>query len=98
MRNNEVFLCIWQFVSVYAYNTTYESKMNFPCFPPKNLGQKVSNLDELELNVTQKGRVIKTDKNEQFTVDLVICCAGNRINSDAYRSSLGKLTLLCGYR
>lgn len=41
--------------------------------------------------MTRKGRVIKTDQNEQFTVDLVICCAGNKINSDAYRSSLGKL-------
>ncbi|KAG7334117.1 hypothetical protein KOW79_002524 [Hemibagrus wyckioides] len=53
------------------------------------LGQKVSNLDELELNVTQKGRVVKTDKNEQFTVDLIICCIGCKINSDAYKSSLG---------
>ncbi|KAM9476558.1 ferroptosis suppressor protein 1 [Clarias gariepinus] len=50
------------------------------------LGQKVSNLDELELNV--KGKMIKTDKNEQFTVDLIIFCTGNKINSDAYRSSL----------
>ncbi|TSK22815.1 Neuroblast differentiation-associated protein AHNAK [Bagarius yarrelli] len=53
------------------------------------LGEKVSNLNELELNRTQKGRVIKTDKDQQFTVDLIICCAGNRINSDAYRSSFG---------
>lgn len=63
-----------------------------------NLGQKVSNLDELELNVALKGRVIKTDKNEQFTVDLVICCAGNKINSNAYRSSLGKVIFLSLYR
>lgn len=53
------------------------------------LGQKVLNLDELTLNVTLKGSVIKTDKNEQFTVDLVICCTGIKINSEAYRSSLG---------
>ncbi|XP_036429965.1 apoptosis-inducing factor 2 [Colossoma macropomum] len=53
------------------------------------LGQKVSNMNELEFNVTRKGTVVKTDKDEQFTVDLVICCAGNKINSDAYRSSLG---------
>ncbi|KAF7710517.1 apoptosis-inducing factor 2 [Silurus meridionalis] len=54
------------------------------------LGQKVSNLNQLELNVTQKGQVVKTDKSEQFTVDLIICCAGNKINSNAYRSSLGQ--------
>ncbi|KAI4874278.1 hypothetical protein NFI96_028464, partial [Prochilodus magdalenae] len=53
------------------------------------LGQKVSNLNELEFNVTRKGTVVKTNKDEQFTVDLVICCAGNKINSGAYRSSLG---------
>ncbi|XP_072534048.1 ferroptosis suppressor protein 1 [Salminus brasiliensis] len=53
------------------------------------LGQKVSNLNELEFNVTRKGTVVKTDKNEQLTVDLVICCTGNKINSDAYSSSLG---------
>ncbi|XP_062852203.1 apoptosis-inducing factor 2 isoform X2 [Trichomycterus rosablanca] len=52
------------------------------------LGQKVSNLDELELNVTRKGSVVKTDKNEQFTVDLVFSCMGNKINSSAYKSSL----------
>ncbi|XP_076831141.1 ferroptosis suppressor protein 1 isoform X2 [Brachyhypopomus gauderio] len=53
------------------------------------LGQKVSNLKELEFNVTRKGTVIKTDKNEQITVDLAICCTGNKINSGAYRASLG---------
>ncbi|XP_051506639.1 ferroptosis suppressor protein 1-like [Myxocyprinus asiaticus] len=52
------------------------------------LGQKVSNLDELELNVCQSGMVIKTSKNEQITADLVICCTGNKINSEAYSSSL----------
>ncbi|KAK2852722.1 hypothetical protein Q7C36_007923 [Tachysurus vachellii] len=52
------------------------------------LEQKVSNLDELELNVTLNGRVVKTDKNKQFTVDLIICCTGIKINSDAYKSSL----------
>ncbi|XP_067241254.1 apoptosis-inducing factor 2 isoform X2 [Chanodichthys erythropterus] len=52
------------------------------------LGQKVSNLDELELNVCQSGMVVKTNKNEQVTADLVICCTGNKINSEAYRSSL----------
>lgn len=47
--------------------------------------------------MTQKGRVVKTDKNEQFTVDLVICCIGCKINSDAYKSSLGQLIFLCAY-
>ncbi|XP_065153346.1 ferroptosis suppressor protein 1 [Paramisgurnus dabryanus] len=53
------------------------------------LGQKVSNLDELEFNKCRSGMVVKTNKNEQFTVDLVICCTGNKINSEAYRSGLG---------
>uniref|UniRef100_A0A4W4EE64 Ferroptosis suppressor protein 1 n=1 Tax=Electrophorus electricus TaxID=8005 RepID=A0A4W4EE64_ELEEL len=53
------------------------------------LGQKVSNLNELEFNVTQKGMVIKTNKKEQITIDLAICCTGNKINSGAYKSSLG---------
>ncbi|XP_016329338.1 apoptosis-inducing factor 2-like [Sinocyclocheilus anshuiensis] len=52
------------------------------------LGQKVTNLDELELNVCRKGMVVKTNKSEQVTADLVICCTGNKINSEAYRSSL----------
>lgn len=52
------------------------------------LGQKVSNLDELELNVCRSGMVVKTNKNEQVTADLVICCTGNKINSEAYRSSM----------
>lgn len=52
------------------------------------LGQKVTNLDELELNVCRKGMVVKTNKNEQVTADLIICCTGNKINSEAYRSSL----------
>uniref|UniRef100_A0A8C2A409 Ferroptosis suppressor protein 1 n=1 Tax=Cyprinus carpio TaxID=7962 RepID=A0A8C2A409_CYPCA len=52
------------------------------------LGQKVTNLDELELNVCRKGMLVKTNKNEQVTADLVICCTGNKISSEAYRSSL----------
>ncbi|NP_001186939.1 ferroptosis suppressor protein 1 isoform X1 [Danio rerio] len=52
------------------------------------LGQKVSNLEELELNVCRSGMVVKTNKNEQVTTDLVICCTGSKINSEAYRSSM----------
>uniref|UniRef100_A0A8C2A2R0 Ferroptosis suppressor protein 1 n=1 Tax=Cyprinus carpio TaxID=7962 RepID=A0A8C2A2R0_CYPCA len=51
------------------------------------LGQKVTNLDELELNVCRKGMLVKTNKNEQVTADLVICCTGNKISSEAYRST-----------
>ncbi|KAG9275283.1 apoptosis-inducing factor 2 [Astyanax mexicanus] len=53
------------------------------------LGQKVSNLNELEFSVCRKGTVVKTDKGEEFTVDLVVCCTGSKINADAYNSSLG---------
>jgi len=37
--------------------------------------------------------VVKTNKNEQVTADLVICCTGSKINSEAYRSSLSKCFL-----
>lgn len=52
------------------------------------LGQKVSNMDELEFNKCRNGMVVKTSKNEQVTTDMVICCTGNKINSEAYRSAL----------
>ncbi|XP_024002490.1 ferroptosis suppressor protein 1 [Salvelinus sp. IW2-2015] len=52
------------------------------------LGQKVSNLSVLELNVTNKNMVIMTDKDTEITADLVICCTGMKINSDAYSSTL----------
>ncbi|KAL4641151.1 apoptosis-inducing factor 2 [Arapaima gigas] len=54
------------------------------------LGQKVSNLSDLELNVTRKDTAVLTDKGTKILTDLVICCTGNRINSAAYRSSLGE--------
>ncbi|XP_053476147.1 ferroptosis suppressor protein 1-like [Ictalurus furcatus] len=52
------------------------------------LGEKVLNLNHAAIQLKLNGSMIKTDKNEQFTVDLVICCTGIKINSDAYRSSL----------
>lgn len=51
------------------------------------LGQKVSNLSELQLNVTQKNTVVTTDKGTSLTTDLIICCTGLRVNSAAYASS-----------
>ncbi|XP_046884918.1 apoptosis-inducing factor 2 isoform X2 [Hypomesus transpacificus] len=52
------------------------------------LGQKVSNLAELELNVIKKDTVITTDKGLEITADLVISCTGSKINSSAYSSTL----------
>ncbi|KAM6956683.1 ferroptosis suppressor protein 1 [Aplochiton taeniatus] len=52
------------------------------------LGQKVSNMDELELNVTRRGMIVKTDKGIEVTTDLVISCAGLKVNSAAYSSGL----------
>ncbi|XP_018517665.1 ferroptosis suppressor protein 1 [Lates calcarifer] len=52
------------------------------------LGQKVSNLSELQLNVTQKNMEVSTDKGETLTTDLIICCTGLKVNSAAYASSL----------
>ncbi|KAJ8359549.1 hypothetical protein SKAU_G00160740 [Synaphobranchus kaupii] len=51
-------------------------------------GQKVSNLSDLEFNVTRKNMTILTDKDTELIADLVISCTGNKINSAAYSSSL----------
>ncbi|XP_070771769.1 ferroptosis suppressor protein 1 [Enoplosus armatus] len=51
------------------------------------LGQKVSNLSELQLNVTQRNTVVTTDKGDRLTTDLIICCIGLKVNSAAYASS-----------
>ncbi|XP_064173069.1 apoptosis-inducing factor 2 [Anguilla rostrata] len=53
------------------------------------LGQKVSNLSDLELNVTRKNTTVMTDKGTELITDIVISCTGNKINSAAYSSSLG---------
>lgn len=55
-------------------------------------GQKVSNLSELQLNVTQKNMEVSTDKGETLTTDLIICCTGLKVNSAAYASSLCERT------
>lgn len=52
------------------------------------LGQKVANLKDLKLNVTQKDMIITTDKGTEIKADLVISCAGNRINSMAYSTTM----------
>ncbi|KAG5267041.1 hypothetical protein AALO_G00239160 [Alosa alosa] len=54
------------------------------------LGQKVANLKDLTLNVTQKDMIITTDKGTEIKVDLVICCTGNKINSQAYSSTMSE--------
>ncbi|XP_041802891.1 apoptosis-inducing factor 2 isoform X2 [Chelmon rostratus] len=51
------------------------------------LGQKVSNLSELRLNVTNKNTVVTTDRGDTLTTDLIINCTGLRVNSAAYTSS-----------
>ncbi|XP_058841146.1 apoptosis-inducing factor 2 isoform X2 [Acipenser ruthenus] len=53
------------------------------------LSEKVSNLAELSINVTQKGMKVLTDKGSEVTADLVIRCTGIRVNSAAYSSVLG---------
>lgn len=50
-------------------------------------GQKVSNLSELQLNVTQKNHEVRTERGEVLTSDLIICCTGIKVNSAAYASS-----------
>ncbi|KAF7645564.1 hypothetical protein LDENG_00201860 [Lucifuga dentata] len=51
------------------------------------LGQKVSNLSELQLNVTRRNTLVTMDTGSSLTTDLIICCTGLRINSAAYASS-----------
>ncbi|KAK5854422.1 hypothetical protein PBY51_015493 [Eleginops maclovinus] len=50
------------------------------------LGQKVSNLSELQLNVVCKNSEVQTDKGQTLTPDLIISCTGLKVNSDAYAS------------
>ncbi|XP_034537043.1 apoptosis-inducing factor 2 [Notolabrus celidotus] len=50
------------------------------------LGQKVLNLSELQLNVTQKNTEVTTDRGTSLTTDLIISCVGLKINSAAYAS------------
>ncbi|KAL0964298.1 hypothetical protein UPYG_G00321950 [Umbra pygmaea] len=54
------------------------------------LGQKVCNLSDLEINVTHKNMIVKTDKDTEITTDLIICCTGMKINSGAYSTSLSE--------
>uniref|UniRef100_UPI00398F8B6B ferroptosis suppressor protein 1-like n=1 Tax=Pristiophorus japonicus TaxID=55135 RepID=UPI00398F8B6B len=57
------------------------------------LGQKVNNLAELVLNKAQKDITVLTNKGQEITTDMVICCTGIKINSSAYINALkGKLT------
>uniref|UniRef100_A0A3Q3WMH3 Ferroptosis suppressor protein 1 n=1 Tax=Mola mola TaxID=94237 RepID=A0A3Q3WMH3_MOLML len=51
------------------------------------LGEKVSNLSELQLNVTRKNMEVTTNRGEPLTTDLIICCTGLRVNSAAYAST-----------
>ncbi|XP_070834335.1 ferroptosis suppressor protein 1 isoform X2 [Chaetodon trifascialis] len=50
------------------------------------LGQKVSNLSELQLNVTQKDMEVTTDRGDRLRTDLIINCTGLRVNAAAYAS------------
>ncbi|XP_071370848.1 ferroptosis suppressor protein 1 isoform X2 [Centroberyx affinis] len=52
------------------------------------LGEKVLNLEQLKLNVTQKNTALTTDRGTQILTDLIICCTGLKVNSAAYASSL----------
>eukprot|EP00064_Thunnus_orientalis_P021349 superscaffoldBa00006417_g21510 len=56
------------------------------------LGQKVSNLSELQLNVTCSNMLVTTDKGDKLTTDLIICCTGLKVNSAAYASSFCEST------
>lgn len=52
-------------------------------------GERVSNMNELrQKNFTNV--VVKTDKGKSLEADLAIPCTGLKVNSGAYKFSLGK--------
>ncbi|XP_063291243.1 ferroptosis suppressor protein 1 [Pelobates fuscus] len=54
------------------------------------LGQKVSNLDELTLNVSQENVALHLDKDSDvINANLVIACIGLKINSSCYTGAFG---------
>ncbi|XP_040293576.1 ferroptosis suppressor protein 1 [Bufo bufo] len=54
------------------------------------LGQRVTNLDELNLNVVQENMELHLDKDtEVITADLILCCIGLKINSSCYMDAFG---------
>ncbi|KAM3913214.1 ferroptosis suppressor protein 1 [Leptodactylus fuscus] len=54
------------------------------------LGQRVSNLDELTLNMVRENMELHLDKDtEVITSDLILCCTGLKINSSCYINAFG---------
>ncbi|XP_077115388.1 ferroptosis suppressor protein 1 isoform X1 [Ranitomeya variabilis] len=54
------------------------------------LGQRVSNLKDLTLNIVQENMELHLDKDtEVITADLILSCTGSRINSSCYIDSFG---------
>ncbi|XP_035029487.2 apoptosis-inducing factor 2 [Hippoglossus stenolepis] len=51
------------------------------------LGEKVDNLSQLQLNVTNKNMEVTTERGETLSTDLIVCCTGQKVNSAAYDSS-----------
>ncbi|XP_068423368.1 ferroptosis suppressor protein 1 [Clinocottus analis] len=51
------------------------------------LGEKVADLSALQFNVTQKDRLVTTERGSQLTTDLILCCTGLKVNSAAYGPS-----------
>lgn len=60
------------------------------------LGQKVSDLSQLQLNVTQKNMTVTTERGETLRTDLIICCTGLKVNATAYASSFSAASLVDG--
>ncbi|KAM4636660.1 ferroptosis suppressor protein 1 [Discoglossus pictus] len=54
------------------------------------LGQRVANLDQVTMNVTQENIELNLDKDpEVVTANLVLCCTGMKINSSSYINTFG---------
>ncbi|XP_053547996.1 LOW QUALITY PROTEIN: ferroptosis suppressor protein 1 [Bombina bombina] len=55
------------------------------------LGQRVSNLDKVVLNVTQENIELVLDKDPEIvSANLILCCTGLKINSSSYISTFGE--------
>lgn len=52
------------------------------------VGERVVNMDEVKEKGYQNVMLV-TDKGTQMKVDLVIPCTGLKVNTEAYRNSLG---------
>ena len=57
------------------------------------LGEKVTNMCDIELNKTKSSIQVETSSGKVLTADLVIPCFGSSTNTSAFSNSLSKTSL-----